>query len=229
MPVAFALSPLLVVAFGAMLLMLAEAFSTKRTPLTLGGPLRTVEHTNGLAMGATLVLLAGAAFAASVWMYGVGDIDGLEKLSPWLTIDRFSLFFDVLLCVGGALAALLAGGYLPEHHMNRGEFYALLLFSTLGAMMLASAGDLVTIFIGLETMSIGVYALTAFRRTSTRSAEGALKYFLLGSFAAALLLYGFALLYGATGHTDLVGIGASLKTGAVRDPMVIVALALVLA
>jgi NADH-quinone oxidoreductase subunit N len=180
-------------------------------------------------MGATLVLLAGAAFAASVWMYGVGDIDGLEKLSPWLTIDRFSLFFDVLLCVGGALAALLAGGYLPEHHMNRGEFYALLLFSTLGAMMLASAGDLVTIFIGLETMSIGVYALTAFRRTSTRSAEGALKYFLLGSFAAALLLYGFALLYGATGHTDLVGIGASLKTGAVRDPMVIVALALVLA
>jgi NADH-quinone oxidoreductase subunit N len=229
MPVTFALSPLLVVALGAMLLMLAEAFSTKRTPLTLGGPLRTVEHANGLALGATLVLFAGGAFAASVWMYGPENIDGLGQLSPWLSIDRFSLFFDALLCLGGALAALLAGGYLPEHHMNRGEFYSLLLFSTLGAMILASAGNLVTIFLGLETMSIGVYALTAFRRTSTRSAEGALKYFLLGSFAAALLLYGFALLYGATGRIDLIGIGTSLRSGAVRDPMVVVALALVLA
>ena len=95
-------------------------------------------------------------------------------------------------------------------------------------MILVSAGDLLTIFLGLETMSIGVYALTAFRRTSPRSAEGALKYFLLGSFAAALLLYGFALLYGVTGHTDLAGIGIALKAGASKNPSVIVALVLVL-
>src|SRR5258708_6621252 len=96
-------------------------------------------------------------------------------------------------------------------------------------MILASAGDLLTVFLGLETMSIGAYAMTAFRRASPRSAEGALKYFLLGSFAAALLLYGFALLYGATGHTDLVGIGAALKGGAAKSPMVVMALVLVLA
>ena len=81
-------------------------------------------------------------------------------------------------------------------------------------MMLAAAGDALTLFLGLETMSIGAYAMTAFRRASPRSAEGALKYFLLGSFAAALLLYGFALLYGATGHTDLAGIGAARANGA---------------
>jgi NADH-quinone oxidoreductase subunit N len=90
-------------------------------------------------------------------------------------------------------------------------------------------GDALTLFLGLETMSIGAYAMTAFRRASPKSAEGALKYFLLGSFAAALLLFGFALLYGATGHTDLAGIGAALKAGAGKNPMVIVALVLVLA
>src|SRR5260370_23012766 len=126
----------------------------------------------------------------------------------------------MLICLGGAIAALLAGGYLREHHIERGEFYALLLFGTFGAMMLAAAGDALTLFLGLETMSIGAYAMTAFRRSSPRSAEGALKYFLLSSFAAALLLYGFALLYGATGRTDLAGIGAALKAGARPSPLV---------
>ena len=133
------------------------------------------------------------------------------SLAPWLLIDRFTLFFDMLLCLGGGLAALLAGGYLPEHRIERGEFYALVLFATLGAMILAAAGDALTLFLGLETMSIGAYAMTAFRRASPRSAEGALKYFLLGSFAASLLVFGFALLYGATGHTDLIGIGAAAE------------------
>ncbi len=220
MLVTFALSPLLVIALGAMLLMMAEAFGAR----SRGQP-----RTAGLALGATIVFGAAGTLSAAVWMYGVQGIEGLHALSPYLVVDRFSLFFDALLCLGGALAALLAGGYLPEHKLERGEFYALLLFSTFGAMMLAAAGDLLTVFLGLETMSLGAYALTAFRRASPRSAEGALKYFLLGSFAAALLLYGFALLYGVTGHTDLAGIGASLKAGAVKNPMVVLALALVLA
>jgi NADH-quinone oxidoreductase subunit N len=210
-PLAFVLSPLLVVALGALLLMLAEAFSAKK---------------GGLALGATVVFATGFAFSVGAWLYGVEDVD-TKLLAPWLVIDRFTLFFDGLLCLGGVLAALLAGGYLPEHQMERGEFYALLLFATVGAMMLAAAGDALIVFLGLETMSIGAYALTAFRRTSPRSAEGALKYFLLGAFAAALLLYGFALLYGATGHTDLAGIGAAVKSGT-RPPMLVVALVLIL-
>ena len=229
MLVAFALSPLIVIAVGALLLMMAESFSTTRTPTRPGGPLRTVEHADGLALGTTVVFAAGVVFSAAVWLRGVENIPGVAALAPWLIIDRFSLFFDALLCLGGALTALIAGGYLPEHNLNRGEFYTLLLFATFGAMMLAAAGDLLTLFLGLETMSIGAYALTAFRRASPRSAEGALKYFLLCSFAAALMLYGFALLYGATGHTDLVGIGSALAHGGAKSPLVIIALALVLA
>jgi NADH-quinone oxidoreductase subunit N len=218
---AFILSPLLIIGAGALLLMLAEAFGPKHN------------RAAGLALGSTIVFGTGLAFSVGAWLYGVEDVADKDALAPWLVIDRFSLFFDGLLCIGGALASLLAGGYLREHGMERGEFYALLLFATMGAMMVASAGDALIVFLGLETMSIGAYALTAFRRTSPRSAEGALKYFLLGSFAAALLLYGFALLYGATGHTDLAGIGNEVKsmmTGTGPHPtMVLVALVLVLA
>jgi NADH-quinone oxidoreductase subunit N len=213
MLVAIALSPLIVVGVGALLLMLAEAFSPNH---------------GGLALGSVAVLLAGAFFAASVWMFGVGRLGEAQVLAPWLITDRFTLFFDMLLCFGGAMAALLAGGYMPEHHLERGEFYSLLLFSTVGAMILAAAGDALTLFLGLETMSIGAYAMTAFRRASPRSAEAALKYFLLGSFAAAILIYGFALLYGATGHTDLAGISAGARTAGPRTPLVVLGGLLVL-
>ncbi len=212
MALAFVLSPFLVLFVGALLLMLAEALSPRK---------------GGLALGATIVFLAGFMFSVGAWLYGVEDVPDKELVAPWLVVDRFAIFFDGLLCLGGALAALLAGGYLREHDIERGEFYSLLLFATLGAMMVASAGDLLVVVLGLETMSIGAYALTAFRRTSPRSSEGALKYFLLGSFAAALLLYGFALLYGATGHTDLAGIGEAIKTQG-SSPMVVIALVLVL-
>jgi NADH-quinone oxidoreductase subunit N len=211
--IALALSPLAVVGVGALLLMLAEALSKR------GG---------GLAIGAAIVLLTGAVFSGGLWLIGVENLPDSASLAPWLIVDRFTLFFDMILCIGGALAALLAGGYLPEHRLERGEFYALILFATFGAMTLAAAGDALTLFLGLETMSIGSYALTAFRRASPRSAEGALKYFLLGSFAAAVLLYGFALLYGATGHTDLAGLGAAAKTGAANNPMLLLGAALVL-
>jgi NADH-quinone oxidoreductase subunit N len=209
----FALSPLVVVGAGALLLMLAEALS---------------KRTSGLALGSTMVFAAGCAMSLGVWLYGVEDIPGLEALQPWIVVDRFTLFFDGMLCLAGALASLLAGGYLPEHQIERGEFYSLLLFATFGGMMLAASTDALTLFLGLETLSIGAYAMTAFRRTSPRSAEGALKYFLLGSFAAALMLYGFALLYGATGHTDLAGIGASIKAGPKMPVMVVVAMVLVI-
>jgi NADH-quinone oxidoreductase subunit N len=211
----FVLSPLLVVAGGALLLMLAEAFAKPN-------------RRGGLALGATIIFAAGFAFSIGVWLFGVEDIPERTSLAPWIVVDSFTLFFDALLCLGGALAALLAGGYLPEHQLERGEFYMLLLFATVGAMMLAAAGDVLTVFLGLETMSIGAYAMTAFRRTSPRSSEGALKYFLLGAFAAALLLYGFALLYGATGHTDLAGIGEAVKKSGEKTPMLVVALVLVL-
>src|SRR5258706_800047 len=211
----FATSPLLVVTLGALLLMLAEAFSKKT-------------HEGDLALGTAIVLCAGAAMSIAVWMVGPETLDGARALAPYLLIDRFTMFMGFVICIGGAMAALLAGGYMPEHGIDRGEFYPLMMFSSVGAMMLAEAGDLLSLFIGLETMSLGVYAMTGFRRGSRRSTEAAMKYFLLGSFAAAVLLYGGALLYGGTGHTDLVGIGLTITAGRAKLPLVIVGLVLVL-
>jgi NADH-quinone oxidoreductase subunit N len=193
----FAASPLLVVTLGALLLMLVDAFS--RAP-----------EKDELALGTAVALIAAGVLSISIWIVDPRAIDGAQSLAPYIVVDRFALFFDLVICFGGAVSALFAGGYMTEHGLDRGEFYPLLLLSAVGAMVLAGAGDLLSLFLGLETMSLGVYAMTGFRRGSVRSTEAAMKYFLLGSFAAALLLYGGALLYGATGHTDLAGIGAGI-------------------
>ena len=214
MPSILALMPMLVIGFGALALMLAEVLTDAKT---------------GLAVGTAVVLFTAAAFACAGWMVGPENLGDAAVFAPWLVFDRFTLFFEVLLALSGALAALVAGGYLREHGIDRGEFYAILSFSTLGAMMLAAAGDVLMLFVGLETMSIGAYALAGFRRGSPKSAEGALKYFLLGSFAAALMMFGFALLYGATGHTDLAGLHNALASESLRSPSIVIALALVLA
>lgn len=201
-----ALLPITLLTVGALALMMAEAFSKVR---------------QGLALGAAVVCGAGLAACAAMWMRGLDTFEGIPLVAPWIIMDKLTLFFGGVMCLGGMLAALLAGGYMPEHRLERGEFYALLLLSTIGAIMLAGAGDLLTVFLGLETMSLGVYAMVAFRRGSPRSAEGAMKYFLLGAFAAAILLYGFALLYGATGHTELAEIGAAVKKN--EHPALVVA------
>jgi len=198
-----ALAPILVVALGGLLLMLTEVLAQRRTDTS--GP------SSDLALGSFIALSAGGVVALALWFVGPDKLGGAKAAAPYLVVDRFTLFFDFVLCLGGGLACLLAGGYLPEHKLDRGEFYPLIVFSTVGAMILSAAGDLLSLFIGLETMSLGVYAMVGFRRGSMRSTEGAVKYFLLGSFAAALLLYGGALVYGVTGKTDLVGIGKAIQ------------------
>jgi NADH-quinone oxidoreductase subunit N len=199
------LSPILIVAGGALLLMLAEALSGLRNE-TRESP------SASLATGSAVVFAAAAVASAALWMQGPDNLaEARTALAPYLMLDRFSLFFFVILTLAGMVTVLLAGGYLPEHKLDRGEFYPLVLLSTSGAMALSAAGDLLTLFIGLEIMSLGVYAMVAFRRGSPRAVEAALKYFLLGSFAAAILLYGGALLYGATGKTDFASLGYQLR------------------
>jgi len=220
-------APILVLTLGGSLLMLSEALTKRRVE---EGERRDAGPSSELALGTCITHLAMAAIAAAIYLKGPGTIDGIHAVEPWLIADRFSLFFTVVLGLGGALASLLAGGYLPEHRLDRGEFYPLLTFSTVGAVILVSAGDLLSLFLGLETMSLGTYAMVGFRRASPRSAEAAAKYFLLGSFAAALLLYGGALLYGATGHTDLAGIAKVI--GGSKDlnlGLVVIGIILVLA
>jgi NADH-quinone oxidoreductase subunit N len=192
--------PIVILAVGAMVLMMADAFQHRE---------------GGLAIPTAFLHFAAAAAAWALWQAAGSTAvvaDANHVLGNYLVFDRQVLINDIVIALGGMLTALLAGGYLVEHGLERGEFYTLLTFSSAGCMMLASANDLVMLFIGLETLSLGVYALTGFRRTSPRSSEAALKYFLLGSFAAAVLLYGSALLYGMSGHTDFPSIREALAT-----------------
>ena len=140
-PVFLALAPILLVAFGGLGLMLSEV---------LGKPRPGHGPSSDLALGSFITLMAGAVTALALWLVGPENIASAKDAQPYLIIDRFTLFFDMVLCLGGALAALLAGGYLPEHKLDRGEFYPLIIFSTVGAMILASAGDLLSLFIGLK-------------------------------------------------------------------------------
>lgn len=204
-------APLLLLVAAGLSIMMVDAFSKDRS---------------GLALITAVSLFGAAAVAGALAMRG--DIAAPEQITRYLAVDKLGLFFDVVICVGAGLSALLAGGYLKEHGLERGEFYVLLIFTAFGAMVLARAVDLLSIFLGLETMSLGAYALVAYRRTSARAVEGAVKYFLLGSFAAAILLFGSALLYGATGHTDLVGIQGSVGSGAADPALTIIALAMIL-
>ncbi|UCH30051.1 MAG: NADH-quinone oxidoreductase subunit N [Myxococcales bacterium] len=190
-------SPLLLLVAAGLSIMVIDAFTTDRSELAL----------------VTTASLFVAAAVAGALLVGSDVATPPEVVSRYLAVDRLGLFFDVVICVGAGLSTLLAGGYLREHGFERGEFYVLVIFTAFGAMVLARAVDLLSIFLGLETMSLGAYALVAYRRTSARAIEGAVKYFLLGSFAAAILLFGSALLYGATGHTDLTGIQQSVASG----------------
>ncbi len=204
-------SPLLMLGLGGLLVMLVDAFVDEKAELPI--------------LTAILLAVAGGVAAAGIVNYDNVALAGApEYLTRYLAFDRFALFFDVVVCGGAALSALLAGGYLREHDLERGEFYILIIYAALGAMVLGHAIDLLTIFIGLETMSLGAYAMVAFRRTSARAVEGAVKYFLLGSFAAAILLFGSALLYGATGHTDLAGIGEAIEGGNASIKLVLMAM-----
>jgi NADH-quinone oxidoreductase subunit N len=115
----------------------------------------------------------------------------------------YANFFGALFCFASFFTVILSRNYFERHKYHRGEFYILLLFATIGMMLIASANDLIIVFLGVELMSVCLYVLTGFMRTKERANEAALKYFLLGAFATGFLLYGIALIYGAVGTTNL--------------------------
>jgi NADH-quinone oxidoreductase subunit N len=137
-------------------------------------------------------------------------------------VDNYSRFFKLIFLLGTLLTILISIKYLEDEAMQHGEYFALILFATIGMMVMASGAELITIFLGIELMSISLYALTGYTRTRMISNEAALKYFLLGSFATGFLLYGIALIYGSTGTTDIKGISTVLATAEVQGPGLVV-------
>ena len=174
----------------------------------------------------TWITLAGFAASLAATFYYVNDNTNDSTFSTpgygdMFLVDGFSLFINIVVLTGGILSVMISGSYLQGKSEDPGsmplaEYYALLSFSVLGTMITGAAGDLLIVFLGIEMSSLAVYALTGFARHRTTSLEGALKYFLLGLFASAILVYGMAWIYGATGTTNLDGIAIALS-GQVTD------------
>ena len=146
------------------------------------------------------------------------SFSGLESLpesgfGKMVIGDSFGRFFQMLFAIGALLTLLLSYEFIKRERLEWGEYTALVLFSTAGMMVMVSANDLIVLFLGIELMSIPAYVLAGFLGKDGRSLESAIKYFLLGAFASGFLLYGIAMLYGATGTTSLEDIGSALIHG----------------
>jgi NADH-quinone oxidoreductase subunit N len=156
-----------------------------------------------IAIVGTLAGLAATAFQSG--FYG-------NAFYNTIRVDTFSVFFHVVVLLTALVVGLTSLEYLEVQRIRSGEYYALVLFGTVGMMLMSSAVELVLIFIALEISSISTYILAGMRRRAAESAEASLKYFLLGSFATAFFLYGVALVFGATGTTNVYGIAQYLQT-----------------
>ena len=203
------LTPYLILAITGMLLVLAEAF--------FRGKDRT-------ALATLTVAGAFASAVASVVLYRqLGPDPGVKVLliGDMLIADRSGYVLSALFAVTTGLAALTSPAHQREHEWPIGEYYGVMLLSASGMVMLAHAANLVTVFLGIETMSLGVYVMCAMRRRSRRGNEAAMKYFLIGAFATGFLMYGIALLYGAAGTTKLAQLATALAQ--TKNPGLVVA------
>ena len=146
-----------------------------------------------------------------------------------IVADNFGLFVTLVLVVVGILTIMFSSQVIHRDGLPAGEYYTLILFAIAGMMMMATATDLLVIFIALEILSLAVYVLTGIRRDDPRATEAAFKYFLLGAFSSAFFLYGIAFTYGLTGSTRLDRIGSFLAAQSMTDnPLILVALGLLL-
>lgn len=187
------LAPMMIVAFWAILHLAADAFA--------GAGLRQFQRR--LALVGVILATAAAAMQFGDWQYDAG----VRVFSGFLVVDQFSLLIDIGILVVAGSVIMFAGDYSRSHRFEYGEQEALLLIASFGMMILAHSGDLLALFLGIETMSIAVYVLVGARWNSRRSPEAALKYFVMGAFASGLLVMGIALIYGATGTTALNELG----------------------
>ncbi len=170
-----------------------------------------------------LIALVGAIASLAATWYMEGSPGA--AFSNMLRVDNFSVFFHFLVIAIAGVVILSSFEYMAVQKIRAGEYYALILFGTVGMALMSSAVELVLIFVALEISSISTYVLAGFRRREASSSESALKYFLLGSFATAFFLYGVALMFGATGSTNIDVIAQRLQSGPTPE-LVYVAMAL---
>jgi NADH-quinone oxidoreductase subunit N len=205
-----AVVPLVCVALAALAAMLAEAFRAKDEKMPIG------------ALG---VIGLGFAVAGCVLLWG----RNASSFGGTVFADNFGLFVCLVIAIVGLVTIALSGPSIDRERLPAGEYYALLLFSVTGMMLMALATDLLLIFLALEVLSLAIYVLTGLRRDDPTSTEGAFKYFLLGAFSSAFFLYGVAIVYVLTGSTRLDRLASYMAgAGTAANPLILVALGLLL-
>ena len=200
--------PELVLTAGALLLLVADVLMPRK---------------HGALAGVTIAVLV-ATMVAVLQFRGVR----LEVAHGLMAVDGFGTFFKLIFLGSAILTVLMSVKYLEIEGASPGEYYFLILCATLGMMIMAGGIDLITIFIGLETMAVSFYILAGFIKPNQRSNEAAVKYFLLGAFSLGILLYGMSLMYGMSGTTNL-RVMSALFSGQERDPRLVLAVILVVA
>ncbi|MDW8238384.1 MAG: NADH-quinone oxidoreductase subunit N [Acidobacteriota bacterium] len=191
--------PEIILAATGIVLMLVDAFAPNERKIRAG-----------------VISLVGLA-AALLVTWQLRDIPPQTAFAGMVIVDGFRVLFTLIVVVGAMLSVLLAWNFLDEERIQPTEYYALIMFCAVGMAFLASSHDLIMVFLGMETVTISTYVLAGYRRDDVRSTEAALKYFILGAFSSAFLIYGIALIYGATRTTNLAGIQAALN-GAMGEP-----------
>jgi NADH-quinone oxidoreductase subunit N len=173
-----------------------------------------------------MVAAAGFAFSLATAWYRWNYAGNGPAYHGYATGDKFALFFEILFAVLGILTVAISHPYLRRRGMLEGEFHILIIAAVIGMMVLASATSLVTIFLGLELLSIALYIVCGFARGETRSQEAAAKYLLVGGFASAFVLYGMALIYGGAGTTVIPDIATRLQESSSGNPLILLGIVL---
>jgi len=203
------LRPEIVLTIGSLLVLIADVL----IPRAKAGALAWVTMAVLVATGLALIPFTGTH---------------VEVAHGLIAVDRFALFFKIVVLTAAGITVLMSTSYLEVEGASPGEYYFLILCATLGMMILAGGIDLITIFIGLETMTVSFYILAGFIKPNPRSNEAAVKYFLLGAFSVGILLYGMSFMYGLSGTTNLRAM-AQVFVGQERDPRLVLAVILVVA
>ena len=180
---------------------------------------------NGARLAANIVALGGLAGAGGTLITQLRS--SIDILSGSYLVDGYAIFFKALFLGAAALTLLISFSESEQLEPHAGEFPGFVLLATLGAMMMASVADLITVFVALELLSINLYVMATLVKRDSASAEAGIKYIVLGLASSAVLLYGLAILYGLTGETALSAVGHALATRGATDPVLLLALALV--
>ena len=200
----FALSPLLILLGGGLLLMVASALTYRK-------------WIKGAFAFATATIAGAAGTMAIILWHKVNDGGPRALVKGALALDGFSIFVTLLICTAVLLTALFMDDYLRQEDLDGVELYALMLMSAVGGLIMAMATDMIVLFLGLEILSIALYVMAASHLKRIDSQESGIKYFVLGGFSSAFMLYGIALIYGATGSTNYYKIAAYFRANIILE------------